>query len=549
MIARREWLLFALLALLGAWVITRGLVGGPGFTDVFYHLNAATRLASGQGLTDPYLWTYIGAPQTLPAPSHLYWLPLTSLLAGAGMALLNAPGDYAAAQWPFTLLFAATIITGFWLGARLGGTRRHAWTAGLLTLFSGFYTRFWGAIDTFAPYALIGALALACIGWAAAGRRYWLACIGAGVFSGLAHLTRADGVLLLMVGWAALLWPNLTPKSRLRGERGLSESVLLSLSTGRGLRATLASGGVRFLGIALMTLVYLLVMSPWFARNLREIGSVMPLGGAQGIWFREYNDIFSYPPDASPAALFADGLGVFVASRWEALINNLGTFVAVEGWVVLTPLMLLGLWARRREAFVRGFWLYALGLHVVMTLVFPFPGYRGGLLHSAAALVPWWAALAVVGLDAAVEWAAQRRRRWNAVTARRVFSAGMIGAALLLSLMIALPNRVPPTGVPALYRELRAALPADARVMINDPAQLYYFTGLGGVVLPNETPDVIPQIARQYGVRYLLLEGVTADGLPTAAPRSLWSLVSAPPEFLVPVPLPIASVRLYEIRH
>jgi hypothetical protein len=297
-----------------------------------------------------------------------------------------------------------------------------------------------------------------------------------------------------------------------------------------------------------MTVAYLLVMSPWFARNLREIGTPMPLGGAQGIWFREYNDIFNYPPDASPATLFADGLGAFIASRWEAFSNNLGTFIAVEGWVVLTPLMLLGLWVRRRDAFLRGFWLYALGLHLVMTLVFPFPGYRGGLLHSAAALVPWWAALGVVGLDAAVEWVAKRRRRWNAVTAKRIFSAGLVGAALLLSLMIALPNRVPPPGLPALYRELRDALPADARLMINDPAQLYYFTGLGGVVLPNETPDVIPQIARQYGVRYLLLEGVTADGLPTAAPRGLWSLVNAPPDFLVPLPLPITSVRLYEIR-
>ncbi len=611
MITRRERLLFALLTLVGAFLITRGLIAGPGFTDVFYHLNAATRLASGQGLTDVYLWTYIGAPETLPAPSHLYWLPLTSLLAGAGMALLNAPGDYAAAQWPFTLLFAATIITGFGLGERLGGTRRHAWTAGLLTLFSGFFTRFWGAVDTFAPYALVGALALLCIGWASsslqlpaiigrqktedltaeaqssteeyrgrwvgrdtalpypphwwhmlrtgttdAGRGYWLACIGTGVFSGLAHLTRADGVLLLMVGWAALLWPNLTLPLRnltptlTRVARsplpGASENKSISESPLSPRRGDL---GVRFSGLALMTLAYLLVMSPWFVRNLREIGSVMPLGGAQGIWFREYNDIFSYPPDASPATLFADGADAFVASRWEALTNNLGTFIAVEGWVVLAPLMLLGLWTRRRDAFLRGFWLYALGLHLVMTLIFPFPGYRGGLLHSAAALVPWWAALGVVGLDAAVEWVARRRRRWNAVTAKRIFSAGLVGAALLLSLMIALPNRVPPPGLPALYRDLRDLLPADARVMINDPAQLYYFTGLGGVVLPNETPDVIPQIARQYGVRYLLLEGVTADGLPSAAPRGLWSLVNAPPEFLVPVPLLITSVRLYEIRY
>ncbi|MFN8564458.1 MAG: hypothetical protein U0703_23210 [Anaerolineae bacterium] len=61
-----------------ALVITRGLIAAPGYTDVYYHLNAANRMASGQGLTDPYVWTYIGALDRLPMPSHLYWMPLTS---------------------------------------------------------------------------------------------------------------------------------------------------------------------------------------------------------------------------------------------------------------------------------------------------------------------------------------------------------------------------------------------------------------------------------------------------------------------------------------
>ncbi len=167
MMKRRPLVIFTLIAIIIAFAIAR-LVNAPGYTDAYYHFNAAARLAAGQGLTDAYLWTYIGAPETLPAsgltPSHLYWMPMTSLMAAAGMKLLNAVGSYSAAQLPFTLMFAATAVIGFWLGRKIGGSNRHAWLAGLLTLFSGFYTRFWGTMDTFAPYALFGSLCLLVMG-------------------------------------------------------------------------------------------------------------------------------------------------------------------------------------------------------------------------------------------------------------------------------------------------------------------------------------------------------------------------------------------------
>ncbi len=238
--------------------------------------------------------------------------------------------------------------------------------------------------------------------------------------------------------------------------------------------------------------------------------------------------------------------GAALSSRWEAFTNNLGTFVAVEGLIVMTPLMLVGLWRRRRDGFLRGFWLYALGLHLAMTLVFPYPGYRGGLFHSASALVPWWSALGVVGLDDAVDWAARRRRHWNAHVAKAIFSIALVAIAVFLSLSTALRNGVP-IGTPDLYRTLAAQLPANARVMINDPAQLYYFTGLGGVVLPNEFPDTILDIARKYDVDYLLLEGITDDGRAAQAPQELWSILTSPPDFLTHLPLDVPGARLYEI--
>jgi hypothetical protein len=287
------------------------------------------------------------------------------------------------------------------------------------------------------------------------------------------------------------------------------------------------------------------------------IGSPMPLGGTQSMWFAEYNDLFNYPPDSSAATMFAEGAGTFLSTRWEAfagnqgiLSGNLGTFIAVEGLIVMTPLMLVGLWRRRGESFLRGFWLYALGVHLAMTLVFPYPGYRGGLLHSVAALAPWWAALGLVGLDDSVDWIARRRRRWNGGTAKWIFSIGLLAVAVYLSVLIGTRTSTSESTIPAEYSEVTEKVPPDARVMINDPSQFYYFTGLGGVVLPNEAPEVIVDIARQYGVGYLLLERVAPDERAAyAAPPKLWSILTNPPDFLTLIPMDNPTVRLYAIHY
>jgi hypothetical protein len=509
---------FIVVALVIALMLVR-LVPAPTFTDAYYHFNAAARLAGGQGLTDAYLWQYIGAPASLPAPSHLYWMPLTSLTAAVGMTLLNAPGNHAAAQLLFIAMLAFVGCVGFWLGKRLGGGARQAWLAGLLTLCSGFFVRFWGSIDTFTPYAFAGALCLLATGLALErGKLGWWALAGAS--AALGHLARADGVLLLIVGTLMIGW--------------LWDRVPLRT---RALRLLVLVGA------------YLLVMSPWFIRNLNTIGTPLPLGGAQAIWFREYNDIFSYPPDASPASLFSDGLTTFISSRWEALTNNFNTFLVVEGMAVFTPLMLLGLWVKRREKLLRPFWLYALGLHLAMTFVFPFPGYRGGLFHSAAALVPFWMALSLVGLDAAVDWIARRRRHWRASSAKLIFGIGFLLMAIGLSAFTTLSAQSNSTDGNPLYSELDTRLPAEARIMANDPAAIYYYTGRGGVVLPNEAPDVILELARIYAIDYILLETQQLDDgrRVFAIPSLLDPLLNDLPAFLTPIPIAYPHARLYAI--
>lgn len=515
--------LFALLSLIGAFAAVYGLNAQPGYTDAFYHYNAAVNIASGAGFVDDYLWVYIGAPQELPAPSHLYWMPGTSLLAALGMVLFGM--SYAAAQVGFALCLWGAVLVAYHLGRQMGSTARHAWLAGSFTLAGGFFLRFWGQTDTFAPYALVGSLALLCMGYGASSEnRAWRWWLLAGGFAALGHLVRSDGLLLLIVGWLVLLWP------------------FAAARIGRRLRHGL-----------LFMLAYGLLMLPWFLRNLEAIGTVLPVSGTQAAWFTEYNDLFNYPPGASPETLFVDGWGLFLRSRWEALFGSGGAllnFIAVEGLILLAPFILLELWQRRGDAFLRPVWLFALGLHAAFALVFPFPGMRGGLFHAAAALLPWWMALGVLGLDRAIEWAAKRRKRWNPRTAKPVFSVGMLLIAVVFSLSIALPGRIPVRESP-LHESLAAQLPPDAVVMINDPAQLYYYTGLSGVPLPNASVEAVREIAQVYDVDYLLLEcgGLTEPLLllmPECDGNSSLT-VDALPDYLRLLELDIARVRLYAI--
>lgn len=472
MISRRAYLSMAILALLWGALLAVA-IRQPGYTDAYYYFNAGQRLIEGKGLTDPYLWTYINAPDALPGPSHVYWMPLESLVATVSMAVFGA--HFSAAQLPSVLCFAGLVTLAFWLGGRLGGTRRHAWIAGLLVLFSGFFTPFWTTTDTFALYGLIGALALVAMGRGReTGHWHWYGLGGA--LAGLAHLTRADGVLLILVLLIVIFWPWPTVDWK------------------RAIRCAV-------IGIA----AYVLVMLPWGVRNMDEIGTPLPTGGMDTIWLRGYNELVNYPPGVSAAHFWEWGAGNILRSRWEALVTNLGTFVAVETWIVLGPFVLAGLWLRRRDPFLLGAVLYALGLHIAMTFVFAYPGYRGGLFHSSSALLPFWASVGLIGLDEGVMWAA-RRRRWRRKQAQAVFSGAVITLAVLLSVGVLVSRLSAWNDNGTFYRTVAADVPGDAVLMVNDPAALYYHTGLSGVVVPNADPAVVPEIAARYGVNYLVLD-------------------------------------------
>lgn len=454
-------------------------IRAPGYLDDAYYFGGALRLAQGHGFSEPYLWNYLGNPQALPQPSHLYWMPLTSIIAALSMLLFGQ--TFAAARLPFVLIASSLPLGAYFIAWRTSGLRRHALTAGLLTIFSGFYPVFWGTTDAFALYACIGALTLFAIARGVETNRLrWWALAGAG--AGLAHLTRADGVLLLAV------------------------TVWFAIANRASRLAPSVSRLTPHASLVLLLSVYLLITLPWFIRNIQVTGSPFGAGGAGALWLIEYNDLFNYPSNLSAARYFAAGPAVILRGKWEALITNAQTIVAVQSMIFLAPFIAIGLWRLRRHALYQPPLLYAALLYAAMTFAFSFPGARGGLFHSGAALAPFYFPAALVGLDAAIEWIAARRAHWQAEKAKRNFSVITVVLVCLLSLGL-LWTRLPKWNEgSAAFGLIGAAIPGDAVVMSNNPPGFWVATGHPGVPLPNGDANTVIAAADQFDVRYLLLD-------------------------------------------
>jgi NADH:ubiquinone oxidoreductase subunit 6 (subunit J) len=484
----REWWWLALLGLavqaFWAWRVEH-----PTYFDAYYYTTNAQRLAAGQGFTQEIIWQYLDQPQGLPAPSHTYWMPLASIVGAAGYQLT---GTFRGAQLPFWLMAGLLPLLTYTISWRLFRQRWQARAAALFTMAGGYYTAYWVQPTTFALFAWTGGGSLLALALAQERNRnvYWLL---AGIAAGLAHLTRADGILLL--GVAFLLWA--LPLARGRSWHGRRLLLLLA--------------------------GYLLVMTPWFYRTWRLTGQPLSTVGGETVFLTVYDDVFAYGRTFSLEQYLSWGWRNILTSKLEAVWLAVQTYIAVVGLVVLGFLSAL-VWIvvhrrqpntsetaalaqelSRRRRFLRPFTWYGILLFVAMSLVFTFPGQRGSLLHSSSALFPWAMALAPAGLDVAVEWIAARRRRWRPAQARRFFAVAFVFMAFAISVAVA-------SGQPlrrdeaAIYREIGELLPPAAVVMASDPPGLHYHSGLRAIATPNEPPAVLLEVACRYGATYLLLD-------------------------------------------
>lgn len=479
----REWWWIILLGLIvqAFWALR---LEHPAYFDAYYYTTNAQRLAGGYGFTEEIVWQYLDRPQGLPTPSHTYWMPLTSMIAAAGYALSDS---FRAAQAPFWLMAGLLPLLGYTISWQLFRKRRQARVAALFTMAGGYYTAYWVQPTTFVLFAWVGGGCLFALAMARRAAqsgeghsRWWLL---AGLAAGLAHLTRADGLLIL--GVAGLMW-LLQARDQWREESAVPWRSGVLLGAG-----------------------YFLVMAPWLYRTWSVTGQPLSTVGSQTVFLTVYDDVFSYGRQFDLQQYLAWGWRNILMSKLEAIWLALQTYIVVIGLTVFS-FFAVQAWvvSRRRAAgqrYLQPATWYAVILFVAMTLIFTFPGQRGSLLHSSTALWSWAMGLVPAGIEYSVDWIAARRPRWRPETAKRFFHMSFVLMAFVISVAVASEQPLR-RELAMLYREVGDILPQDAVVMTGDPPGLHYHTGLAAIATPNEPPQGMLRAARKFGATYLLVD-------------------------------------------
>jgi hypothetical protein len=468
----------------------------PGYLDSAYYYAGGIQLATGQGFTEPYAWNYLDGRTSLPHPSHTYWMPLASIISAIGMWLMGQV-TYAAARIPFIITAALVVPVTAALAYAFSKKRDVAILSALFAIFSVYHAPFVGVTDNFGLFMLFGGLYFLVatkIMEDPSQMEYWFVL---GLLAGLFALSRSDG----------LLWLGMT--------------FLFALCRIRPHVALIAR---RFLPILLG---FLLIMSPWYARNLSTFGTLMAPGGSRVLWLESYDQTFIYPPEQLTMESFlATGWDNILADRLWALGTNLQSGFAAHGGIILFPFIVAGIIYYRKDERVKIAVTAWLILFFVMTFLFPFAGARGAFFHAGAALQPMWWTLAPLGLDGML--ASLRKRNWGDDQAKIIFRSALVMIAVILTFYVSY-LRVFSLGwgegeadYPAVEQFLvKNGIAQDDVVIVRNAPGYYIATGRSAISIPSGGEEAILAAAQQFGADYLVLE-------PQAAYSQIKNLIEAP---------------------
>jgi hypothetical protein len=538
------------LLLFGLAVVVRlalvAMYPNAAYPDSYYYVEVARSLAAGDGLTVPFVWIFaevgnrIPDPAILPVPSNAHWLPLASFIQAPFIAVLGPTGF--ASALPLALI-SATAAPLTWLIARDAGSKPIVGTgAGVLAAVPAAGTVFMGQPENFALLLPLVAATLWLVARGLKGSAWSFAL--AGLLAGLASLARNDGVLLF--GAVGLIWI---------GDRVRWWIAQRATRRAGGPTAAGDAGGnpsddaprapvrrpIPFLAAVGSVAFFLLVMGPWWARQIAVFGSISPTSSnGSALWIREISDWNSITAHPTMASFLAQGIGPIVVSRIGGLVSAVANFAVVICSVVLLPLVVVGAWGRRRSIDFAPWFVYTFVVFAGATILYPLHVPGGAFIHSAIGLAPYAYILALEGVLAIVGWVARRRPSWNEASAGRVFLWATVGFTVLT----AIPFGSATMGAWDAERQPRIALAAamdgvgvapDDRILSIDAGGMHYWTGRPGVVTPNDPIETVEAVARAYGTRWLVLErDAVADSLAPVLegkPRPAW--IGAP-VFAVP---------------
>lgn len=499
----------------------------PGYMDADYYYASGLRIASGYTWNEPFLWNYLADPAQLPQEAFTYWMPFAGILSALGIALTGKVNFWAARVF-FILLAACVSPLTAYMAATFTPKKWAALLAGALGIFSGFYFVYLPTTETFGIYLVLGGITFLIIrrmqrdlsnAYPDAGDSkpqdtdngffispFWIYLAGGGA-AGLMYMTRTDGLIwLLMIMGAIGMQANKYQNKNLSGEQTKSNSGI-------------------WLAFFLSLSAFLVVSSPWLIRNWVHFGTIFAPGSGRALWLTRYDELYLYPADQLTFSRWInEGLGSILQARaWAFGLNAVST-LAVQGGIFLLPLSLVGMWVRRKDWRVMIGGLGWLATFLVMTIVFPFQGGRGGFFHAGAGFQVLLWSLVPVGLLEFVNWG-RRKRDWSPESAFVKFGIGIVGLTILVTGFVSWQRLTGASGAVSAwgakeraYEEVEAYLkenhvvPTDI-VMVNNPPGYFAVTRRQAIVIPDGDLETALRAAEKYQARYMILDQNYPQGL------------------------------------
>jgi hypothetical protein len=519
-------------------VVAAAAVGFPIPEDTAYYAGVARNLVEGRGLISDALWSYQTPPLIVPRAAFEVWMPLPSLIAAVPMALVGTANWFRAAQVTSVLASSAVAVLAWRLGADVaeemrlpaGRARTVGVGSGLAAAVLGPLVVFGALPDSTAPFAAISLAACllmtriaaresaeaagsggagsgrpetdpAAAGRTAAnlggqlldrrrpsGRRPDGRLVALGLLLGFAALTRSEAIWLALA-WATVAW-IWTPGDRRR-------------------RAWL---------IAAPAVVALLVFTPWAVRDWLAFGTPLPGQTISNALYVNPWDVFAFRDQPSLAAYLAQGPAALAGIHVAGIAHDFFAVLLIPAFPV-GPLGLLALpWFGGRRT-LRPLVLYAAFTFLVTSLAFPVATQSGTFLHAAGPAFVLLTVCCAISLDAFIVRVGKLRGwtrpvSWLGPAFALAAIAPLCAVAVATAAASADQARARYEALPAAMTRAGVPLDGTSPVITDNPIWLAESARITTLALPEEPPDAVLGLARQFGARLLVVRSGTGREWP-----------------------------------
>ncbi len=463
-----------LLICVGALIFRLALlpfVSFPGVADPNHYYNMAVRLVEGHGFTIDYIWQYNDVYAGVEHPDD-YWMPLTSVLAAAPMALFGV--GVHTALLPFILIGSLLPLVGYGAARQFGCSDDTSLFAAAAAAVMPEFVLNSLRTDTTIPNALLLGVSILLL-TEGLKRGRWIAFVGSGIAAGLAYLTRSENALLLvMLPVTLALYALWRQPSRWR------------------------------CALLIPALVVLIAL-PWSLRTLSINGTLSTPTTSNMFFLTDYRDHYLFDRHLTlQTYLASQSIGQIVGKRLfemaasvKIMLTTLDVFLPVA--VIGGALLALRERTRARWLTLAPTLILLAGFFAFYTVLVPFKSQGGSFKKAYLSLILLLLPLAAYALERAIS---DRRLRLGAM-------AIVVG---LMAFNAVDTVRLDATASQSYLTSVQSAadvlhtLPGgqDAVIMTQDPFILGY-VGVRSVIFPFEDRDTIYQVAQRYGISYLLM--------------------------------------------